>query len=345
MFCPNCGRPNAETSNFCKYCGQRLKPDIQPEPTPPPQPEPSMQQPDADFSVPQPDTEYREYPPNAAFGAAPNTAPTASPFSIKSAFAAPAVLVALIAASAALLFSLFGMFTPSSLYDLFEAFGVDGSFDLYAPFYSVSSMFGSAPSILILIGSWITYSSAANRGNAGISTGGLVAVRVGLIMQLVCVCLLFALLEFILVIATIMVFLESQEIFSMVAAEDVAAAGVLLFLLFFVTAILVMMIVYYVQAFKTVGVMRETAATGVPSDRISSYVAVIRIIAGGFTALSVFSALFFGGLFNALSSVCSAVASISFGVFLLGYRSKMRALWMETRQSAAQQPFAAGNTL
>ena len=69
--------------------------------------------------------------------------------------------------------------------------------------------------------------------------------------------------------------------------------------------------------------MVKTAQTAQPSDKISTYVAVISFLNG---IGAVIGMLGFGSVPSVLSSLCNAVACICFAVFLFQYRDKMRAL-------------------
>ena len=337
MFCPNCGRANLESDNFCRYCGKRLTeepaqetPTPVPEPaqepvaefTPEPTPEPSTP-PDTDFSIEEPAGERRPEP--SPF--APPVSPAPS-FDLRSILNAPVILAALIAFSAALVFNLLGISDLSFLAadTLYGAEEFDALFSLSA-FSSVVSL---VPTALIVAGSWMTYASVKNGQK---KDAGLTMIKVALILQLVFVCIMLVLFELICIVAAVMMFnydsFTSSFDLEPLELEEIALPimqGLFVFLIVLIAAAIALAIIYYVKAFKTVEVIRGTIVTGVPSDRISGFVAVFLCIAGGLVALSAFNLLLYGGFFSVLSSACSATAYICFGVFLFGYRSKMRAL-------------------
>ena len=77
------------------------------------------------------------------------------------------------------------------------------------------------------------------------------------------------------------------------------------------------------KTLSTLDVMVKTAQTAQPSDKISTYVAVVSFLNG---IGAVIGMLGFGSVPSVLSSLCNAVACICFAVFLFQYRDKMRAL-------------------
>ena len=334
MFCPYCGRANLASDNFCKYCGKRLT--EQPaqdapatEPTPEPVPESNFfTPPETDFSTEEPEGERKAGPsfftPPVSPGVPLSSAPS---FDLRSILNAPLVLVALIAFSAALGLSLF------SFTDITYLLADEEELDFLFSFSTLSSVISMLPNALIVAGSWMTY---ANVKVGQTKTSGLTLVKVGLIINLVFLCVALGLFELVFIIATAMFsnldeFASSFEldISEFDAFTTSIMQGVFVFLILIVAAVIVLMVIYYVKACKTVDVIRETIATGVPSDRISGFVAVLQCISGGIIALNTLRVLAYGGGFSVLSSVCSATASICFGVFLFEYRSKMRRLMVD----------------
>lgn len=339
MFCPNCGRANLASDNFCRYCGKRLTEEAAQEtPTPAPEsvqePEPQFITSEPDFSTQPSDTDFSAEEPEGARKAGPSFAPPISPvppaasLDLRRILNAPVVLAALIACSAALGFNLLGL---SDISYVFSDFMYDAEeLTVFFPFSILSSLLFMLPQALIIAGSWMTY---ANAKTGQTKTSGLTLVKVALIIQLVLLCVMLGIFELIFIIATAMLFnydaFASSLDLEPLELEDIAMPimqGVFVFLILFVAAVIVLAILYYVKALKTVDTIRGTILTGVPSDRVSGFVAVLQCIGGGLIALSAFNLLLFSGIFSALSSACSATAYICFGVFLFEYRSKMRAL-------------------
>ncbi len=83
---------------------------------------------------------------------------------------------------------------------------------------------------------------------------------------------------------------------------------------------------YFVKAVQTINTMKRTVVSGIPSYKVSVFVAVSSIISGGYTAISLPVNT---GVMMVLTSLCTAAASITFGVFLFIYRNKMRLLMLE----------------
>ena len=333
MFCPNCGRANLASDNFCRYCGKRLTeeaaqdaPAHAPEPTPEPVPESKLSTPpETDFSTEEPEGDRKAEPsfftPPTSPGFPLSSAPA---FDLRSILNAPLVLAALIAFSAALGLSLF------SFTDITYLLADEEELDFLFSFSTLFSVISMLPDALIVAGSWMTY---ANVKAGQTKTSGMTMIKVGLIIKLVFLCVAMGLFELVFIVATAM-FSNLDEFassFDLDIAEFDAFTtsvmrGVFVFLILFVAAVIVLTVLYYVKACKTVDVIRETIVTGVPSDRISGFVAVMLCIIGGVVALNALQSLAYGGLFSVLGSACSATASICFGIFLFEYRSKMRRL-------------------
>lgn len=355
MFCPKCGRENADGNNFCRYCGASLaeetaqaaptptpqptpEPTPQPTPTPEPTPQPTPT-PEPVFTptpAPQPEADFSTQPAEFDFsleqpGVRQNTgaAPIASPIAIRNALASPVLLVALITFSVSFLFDLFGLFDLPYLLSDYGYYGMD---EWYA--VSMMSVFSSlltiAPSALLLAGFWVTYGSA-KAGNP--KTAGLTMIKVALIIEMVFLCVIFGLMEIILLLGSSMISfggsLTSSFGYGVYGYDDFGLAamqGVFFVVMIFVAAALVLSIIFFVKAVKTAGVIRETVATGVPSDRVSGFVAVFLFIIAGLAASSFLSLMFLEGIFSMLGSACSITGMICLGIFLFSYRSKMRAL-------------------
>lgn len=338
MFCPNCGRANLASDNFCRYCGKRLTEEpAQETPTPVPEPTPELSPAftsEPEFSAQPSDTDFSAEEPEGTRRAGPSFSPLispvtpAAPFDLRRILNAPVILAALIACSAALGFNLLGL---SNISYVFSDFMYDAEeLTVFFPLSAFSSLLFLVPDALIVAGSWMTY---ANTKVGQTKTSGLTMVKVAMIIKLVFFCIMLGFFELIFIIATAMLFnydaFASSLDLEPLELEDIAMPimqGVFVFLILFIAAVIVLAIIYYVKAFKTVDTIRGTILTGVPSDRVSGFVAVMQCIGGGFMALASLYFLLYGDIFSALSGACSATAAICFGVFLFEYRSKMRAL-------------------
>lgn len=311
MLCPKCGMQNADGVSFCQNCGTALTAS-----------QPGYQQP---YQTPQyQQTTYTQQPTSS-------TGLTV----MKKECSSPIALVAIIAYSTAALFSFINSVSGSSgilryLYQIANAFDMEYMMrDLFYMIRSASVAFtiiGMIPTIFIAVGLWITYASAASKSQVGMKTGGLTLVKVILIINLVFKCIVFAIVE---IIAIVAIFNISNSYFG--SAMVAPLVGLMIGIAIGMTLI----ILFYVNAVKTINTISLTARTGNPSDKVSVYVAVMSFIMGGFMVLSIITNF---GVFALLANLCSATAYITFGVFLISYRGKMRVAANGAGYLNAQQP-------
>lgn len=337
MFCSRCGHANIDGAAFCQHCGAPVGAQQPPVyNTQPPTPAPSYQPgvPAQAAPVYQPGVPvqaapvYQPMPPQAIGHPVIET--------VRSLILSPLFLVAVILFSASILLSVLGSFGLTEamtgwMTDVFYEFGMEAELDEITQTLMTDSMgvgtvvgalFGSIPSVLMALGMWMLYTSARNRQNLLINTGGLTLIKVLTIISLVSLGLVSALLLLMLVIVWIV---ASGE---MIADEALILSVGMIVVLVFLAVVLTLCILYYVKVIKTVGTIQKTLQTGVPSDRVSMFLIVMLFITGGNAVMSSFSLVLFGGSGLALmvASVAQGVASILFGVLLLQYRSRMREL-------------------
>lgn len=235
--------------------------------------------------------------------------------------------------TAAAIFDLINAFLPSSfLIPLLS--GADDT--AYAP-YTISSGIGNAePTVIGLIysavtivasllpvvtavGLWLTYMSAAKSRGEDMKLTGINTVRVSVMTSYGAICIRITVLE-------IMAFLSLKNLSAGSYVGDALLSVYLFALMIGLTAALPFIIVYYIKLIKTINTIGQTIATGIPSDKISTFVAVLMIIMGGSSAISAITNL---TAFNALvfvSELCRTVSFIAFGMMLFAYRGKMRAI-------------------
>ena len=307
MFCPKCGNEIQDGMRFCQKCGS---------PVPAARP--------------------------VAAGAA-HQRPAGAPMqqrpsgpvlhTIRKLAASPLYLTGAIAYSCALLFSIAATVSGSNsltatimrVLSLMGSMGGMGSMEmnylnneLMGALSGVQGMFvgtailGQLPAILIAVGIWITFASAVNKSGAPMSTGGLTIIKVITIINLVVQCLALLVCEIVMLI-----------LMGALGQYDDAVVPIVIVFMVLIAVIFAFSIVFYAKLSGTISAMQQSIRTETASDRVSSYVAVIAMISGIF---SVFSLLGFGGLFLALSSLGSAVAAISFSLFLFRYKKEMRML-------------------
>ena len=308
MFCPKCGNEIQDGMRFCQKCGS-------PVPAARPVAAGAAQQRPAGAPMQQ----------QRPSGPVLHT--------IRKLAASPLYLTGAIAYSCALLFSIAATVSGSNsltatimrVLSLMGSMGGMGSMEmnylnneLMGALSGVQGMFvgtailGQLPAILIAVGIWITFASAVNKSGAPMSTGGLTIIKVITIINLVFQCLALLVCEIVMLI-----------LMGALGQYDDAVVPIVIVFMVLIAVIFAFSIVFYAKLSGTISAMQQSIRTETASDRVSSYVAVIAMISGIF---SVFSLLGFGGLFLALSSLGSAVAAISFSLFLFRYKKEMRML-------------------
>lgn len=305
MFCTKCGKENQDGMRFCQYCGTPLTASAQPTPPPAGYQQPAYRQPE-DY-VPRQDT----FPPVIQV--------------LRQMAVSPLFLVAAITYSCTILFTLLGAFVGSSSNALLQYMlmleGMGGMVD-YSALNSMTSimrgasvggvLIGQVPAILVAVGIWMMFAAARDNSGQPMKTGGLTLIRVMQVISLVFEILLLVILELALLI-------------SMLALSDYTdyAVPIVVTSMVLVALALGLGIVYSVKLIQTLSTMIRTIRNQRPYARISTYVAVLSILSG---AASLVMVLFSGNFFSGVGALCSAAASITFGIFLFQYRSRMQTL-------------------
>lgn len=298
MYCPRCGHPNEEGMRFCEQCGEPLAEAVQ-----------------------------AAQPPRMAY-AAWGQEENAVVHALKKLALSPVCLTGIIAYTCRILFLLASSFTGNQLLNNLLSYastmaaltgeGYELSQALYgmAPVLrgsiGIGTLIGLIPTILVAVGMWMTVAMAADKTGKPMKTSGLTMIRVIVIIQLIAISFLALIAELLLVLLAVAI---GQEVSG--------AAPVLVAVILLVTILFIVDILYFVKLTGTIGTMCKTIRSQMPLDKISAYVAVVAIIGGVCSVLSLLTA---GGILSALSAVCGAVTSIAFGVFLFQYKAQMRAL-------------------
>lgn len=357
MFCPNCGVKNEDNVAFCKNCGTKLGniPPVNSQNAEPvqPQAEQPVQQPveteqpqEASVPTAQPSAlaqqaaSDKQATPAAVYAPAVSTARPRSNHpvlkAVKDLGASPLFLIAVIAFTAAVFFNLVSIFTRSSasIYSLNEAFGRFGIDELNGTLYQMKDylkaigVFSLIPSAIYLIGLWMIFAGAQQRGSDGMPTSGLTTIKVMAIIALVFVCIALALSEIVCVLAIIGI--SGYYSYANVLPSDYGYGGAENMVSTFATAILVgvaigalivyvILIVYEAKIISTINAVKGTILTGNPNYKVSGFVAVMNFIAAFFSLFGLFA----GGFAALLSEACSITALICFGILIFKYKSAM----------------------
>lgn len=175
----------------------------------------------------------------------------------------------------------------------------------------IGTLIGMIPMILLCLGMWLTFAEGSSSGMKKMSCTGLTIIRVISIIFTVLLGLVGVISVIVCIIAMVTV------------GED--AIGIMLLCILVIGIVLGLYILYYLKLIQTIGTMRTVVQTETPSDRVSMYVIVMNIIIG---VVNVFAALgsviLSRDFFAFLAGVATAVAYITWGVFLNSYRTEMR---------------------
>jgi len=298
MFCSNCGIENAEGSAFCKNCGKPLSAPVAP------------------ASV------YT--PPAEAVNPPLSVNPVLS--AVKKVASSPLFLVAIIAYSVQILATIvnstsIGAKVEMFLYSMLDEIGYAAPYEFYEIVdaisrigdipYVVGTIIGLIPTILICVGLWKTYSSAASRASDTMKTSGLTMIKVVTIIQLVWVCIGLAVVELLLMLIVVAV-----------AAANIYESGiiiaVLVFMVIIFAAAFVLDIIYLAKIIKSINTAKNSISTGIPSDKVSSFVAVWTFIGA--------AGMLFSLATSFLLSAAAITSLICFGILIFKYKSAMKAL-------------------
>ncbi|MDD6022707.1 MAG: zinc ribbon domain-containing protein [Oscillospiraceae bacterium] len=318
MYCTSCGTENREGTNFCTHCGAPMTPVAQRAP--------------GAFVLQTPMGPAAPAGSVAAAGSDYRNGPAAL---LKKLAASPVFLMAVICTTLSVILK-FVFANANTIYlvdqiydlipqdimtfemeDILEAI-IEGTYHVG----TVSAIITNLPTILILIGLWITAASAFSKKRTTITTGGLTVIRVIMIIELVLSCLLLVFLEFVMAIYT------ATEL----KYYDVVGAGVTMIVI--TAMIFAFIILNFVLILRSLKAASSVAVTGKANPEASVFVAVLLIIGSVFSLIP-------GLLFlpAGLSDILAAMGGILFAVTIFRYRSEMQnAAWR-----SAQMPPIGGN--
>lgn len=325
MFCPKCGQPYTEGTRFCAHCGTPL------------------QQEGPAAYAPQPGT-----PPQAFSAGAACADPVMN--LLRRLATSPLYLTGAIAYSCMILFQLISSVFSNSMGGVMDQYlglllqygnmglgefaEVMNQLEWIAPMLRGASLgsvlVGQLPNILIAAGMWLVFASAMDRSGQLLKTSGLTLIKVIVIIQTV----LISLLALIVVVGLFVLMAALADY------EDSVVPFFLVMIAIF-AVVFALAILFYAKLIGTVSTMQNSIRTGVPSDRVSAYVAVLAILGGIGSILGLFGT---NGLTAVLATVAEIVAAVVFGIFLFKYRDAMRmAMVGHFSQGAVSQPSSYGN--
>lgn len=298
MYCQKCGTHNSNGSTFCVSCGSPL---------------------------------YNSAPPvwNMPPAGAIPVEPTAQLgqqvcATLKSLATSPLLIIAAICYSLVLVLNLLGSANAvdmSAVYDLLRELGISYNElrEMVTDLQSVSviiTFISMIPSILVAVGMWITIGSGAKKQSKQMTTSGMTMIQVIQIINTVMGSLAVLFLLLIVLIAGGMASDYSAEASAIIAICAVVMVLAAAFMIF-----------YNVMIISTIGKIKNSIRTNQPNSKISMFVAVMCIISGGCSALSIpTSILSIPSVVSILSLVMTAAYPILFGILLISYRSRMREL-------------------
>lgn len=163
-----------------------------------------------------------------------------------------------------------------------------------------SALVGQLPNILVAIGLWMLYASAADTSGAPLKTAGLSIIRGVQIFQLV---MLF--LVALLMLVAFGVMMVGLQFYDLKAVIPIA-----LMLLVLLAVVLAVGGLYFGKLITTINGFRQTIWTGQPQGTVSLYVAVLSAVGG---VLPLFRVLI-GEIFASLASIGGATAGIAFAI-------------------------------
>ena len=332
MFCPHCGTPYEAPASFCVKCGAHLT-----APAPVPQPEPvAVAQTEAQ---PQPVVQPVAQPavqPAAQPAVQPPFPPVSAPVVpgeppavdlARRTAASPLFLIAVICLTVSAVLSVItSLFAGSSMElfgELMAEFSGDAEMEaLFSEFSSAMSggmiagtLIGMIPTILILIGLWMVYASAANRQQF-LNLQGLALVKGAVVTELVVMAVGMGLVLLVMVLLLIVALVGGAEaVLDSDAAVAAIGSVVIVLLILLLVGLLVLYIVYYRKTLKSIDAALNTVRTGLPNSKVSIFVAVMCFIGAAGVLGS-----------PSLATLASSAAQVLFGVILIQYRDRMRAL-------------------
>lgn len=313
MNCPRCNSPLDDNAKFCVACGQKIE--------------------------------------ESTFIGAPKT-PLEEPLRstnpalhiIKKLGSSPLYLALCILSVVSVVFTaIYALFSVSlgvdTVFDLLNESGLADYGNQFGPIlhsvgyaYTAALLVGLIPAVLHCIALWLTYASAKNNQSGGLQTTGLsihiVILTIGTVLLALIALLVVACIGLVVFLCFTLGEMEMETILFVVFVS-----AVLVFLL----ATYAFAILYTIFLLRSLHKVKQTALTGVPSDKISRFAAIVLIVLGAFSAVSAVSSM---DILLFVSSGVGAAMYIIGGILMLKYKDEMKKL--SVQQTVETSTAAAG---
>ena len=204
-----------------------------------------------------------------------------------------------------------------------------------------SNLFG----IITAIGLWMFYSASKKPGIY--STTGLKVIKTINIIKTVILCVVFGVLEILMMIAiaslpSILKFIEQYNIDWFFSVQDIDVA-------FILTTVLITMIIIFAVCFilaliyllfitGTINTVKNSITYGVASDKVSIYVVVINFISAASMLFISPGSLINGNIASVLATVANGVFLVLISVCILSYRKTMKQMILMQQLNIPGQP-------
>ncbi len=300
MFCSKCGTRNPDNANFCQGCGSPLT-------------HPAQQTAENSYqSTPNPKpTVYSEPTSQSPLGALRKVASSALFRFTAFAFCSLILSNILVMFDTSFFWGvyseIFNNIDPSIVN---EASRYLGSFSL------VTAIISQVPPILIAIGLWMTYATAASKKDKPFNTSGLTMIKVIYVIELVAVCILLALCMVAMLIASI----------TSTNSEDAMLAFVSVLVIDVVFAVIIFwlaMILKSLNAAKKAASEESGKHTG---KNASAFIGVICYIGGVINIITAITSLASRSISGFCNCAIGAAVQICFGVLIFRFRGEMKKL-------------------
>ncbi len=310
MFCSKCGTKNPDNANFCQGCGSPLNKPFQ------------------EKTQDSAENFYQSPPPYI------NPEPTVNQDTVRIDPASPLEALRKVATSGLFRFTAFAfcslilsnilaMFDTSYFWGIYsEIFNnidpnvVDGTSRFLGGFSLVTAIFSQIPNVLIAVGLWMTYATAASKKDKPFNTTGLTIIKVLYVVSLVIMCVLLALMMIVMLIATLSTTNSSDAM--------IVFLGVLFLDVFFGVIILwLAMIIKSLNAAKKAATEDSGKHLG---KNASAFVGVVCFIGGVINIISAISSLFIPSITAFCNCAIGAAVQICFAVLIFRFRGEMKKL-------------------